>query len=570
MSGERSVADEYVTLLAERGIEYLFGNAGTDFPPIIEALARAAEEGRRVPVPFVVPHENVAVAMAHGHYMISGRMQAVMVHVGLGTANGINGLFNAARQNVPMLFTAGRTPITEGGPLGARNNYIHWAQEMFDQAAMVREIVKWEYELRHPAQLTTVVDRALAVALSEPRGPVYLTLPREVLAEPAAPRAHAGETSSLAPASVTLADPAALAALAEALGAARRPLIVTANLGRNAHETEALGRLAEALAIPVVQYRPRYVCLPRSHAMHAGFDPHPWLAESDLVLVIECDVPWIPDQAKIRPGTRVAQIGADPLFARYPIRGFRADWSIAGAAVPALRTLRELTHADAAAVSERRGEIELRRGQMRAAWSAARDHAAREPEITPVHLTACLDGVKPDDAIVINEYPLALEHFGLEHPGTFFAHSPSGGLGWALGAALGAKIAAPDRLVIAAVGDGAYMFGNPVAAHQVSRAAGLPFLTVILNNAMWMAVQRSTLAMYPKGYASRANQPVMSSLSPSPDFEKVIESCGGYGERVERPGDLVPALKRAIDVVRNERRQALLNVICRPVVERTS
>src|SRR5262249_26035916 len=156
----RSVADAYLDLLARQGISYLFANAGTDFAPLIEAISAAQRAGRPIPLPMVVPHENVAVAMAHGYAMVTGRMQAVMVPVGPGTANARTGLTTAARQEVPILFTAGRTPITEAGLPGARNNFIHWAQEMFDQGAMLREFVKWDYELRHAVQLESVVDRA--------------------------------------------------------------------------------------------------------------------------------------------------------------------------------------------------------------------------------------------------------------------------------------------------------------------------------------------------------------------------------------------------------------------------
>src|SRR5262249_25812500 len=179
-----TVADAYLALLARRGIDYLFANAGTDFAPIIEAYSKAKSQGRKVPEPILVPHENVAVAMAHGYTMVTGRMQAVMVHVGPGTANAMNGIMNASRQRVPLLMTAGRTPINEGGVTGARDTYIHWAQEQFDQGGMVREFVKWDYELRNGQQVETVVDRALALARSEPKAPVYLILPREVLASP--------------------------------------------------------------------------------------------------------------------------------------------------------------------------------------------------------------------------------------------------------------------------------------------------------------------------------------------------------------------------------------------------
>jgi acetolactate synthase I/II/III large subunit len=178
-----TAADAWLGLLAARGIEYLFANGGTDFAPIVEAYAKGEKLGWRLPKVVVVPHENMGVAMAHGYAMVTGRPQAMMVHVGVGTANAINGLINASRQNVPILFTAGRTPITESGALpAARNNYIHWAQEHFDQGGMLREFMKWDYELRHAEQVETVIDRALAIAKSEPQGPVYVTLPREVLA----------------------------------------------------------------------------------------------------------------------------------------------------------------------------------------------------------------------------------------------------------------------------------------------------------------------------------------------------------------------------------------------------
>ena len=180
-----NVAGAYLALLADRGVDYLFGNAGTDFAPLIEAYAQAAQTGVAVPRPILATHENLAVTMAHGYGMVSRRIPAVMVHVSVGTANMICAAMNAARENVAILLTAGRSPLTETGLPGSRDGYIHWAQEMYDQAGMIREIVKWDYELRNAEQLTTVVDRALAIAATEPRGPVYLSLPREVIAAPA-------------------------------------------------------------------------------------------------------------------------------------------------------------------------------------------------------------------------------------------------------------------------------------------------------------------------------------------------------------------------------------------------
>jgi acetolactate synthase-1/2/3 large subunit len=288
-----SVAEGMLDLFVERGIEYIFGNAGTDFPPLIEAIARAQQLGRPVPQPVVVPHENVAMAMAHGNYMVTGRLQAVMVHVGLGTANAINGIYNAARLNIPILLAAGRTPITESGVFGGRNNYINWAQEMFDQAGMLRELVKWEYELRHPAQLEAVLDRAMAVAQSSPPGPVYLTLPREVLAATRT-KAMLPAASVMTPATKPEPCAKAVSRLANLVAAARRPVIVTSAAGHAEEVWPALAGFAERYAIPVVQYRPRYMALPTDHPMHCGYNPTPFVRAADLVIVLESDVPWIP------------------------------------------------------------------------------------------------------------------------------------------------------------------------------------------------------------------------------------------------------------------------------------
>ena len=149
----------------------------------MDGFAKFEAEGKDRPRPITVPHEFVAVSMAHGVTMCTGRLQVVMAHTIVGTANCAGALINAARANIPLFMTSGRTPLVESGMLGARDLYIHWAQEAFDQAAMIREFLKWDYELRNFVQLEAVVDRALSIATAVPQGLVYLTLPREVLAE---------------------------------------------------------------------------------------------------------------------------------------------------------------------------------------------------------------------------------------------------------------------------------------------------------------------------------------------------------------------------------------------------
>jgi acetolactate synthase-1/2/3 large subunit len=565
-----TAAEAWLGLLAARGIEYLFANGGTDFAPIEEAYAKGRNRGWRMPEIVIVPHENLGVAMMHGYTMLTGRPQAMMVHVGVGSANAINGLINAARTNTPMLFTAGRTPLTESGALpAARNNYIHWAQEHFDQGGMLREFVKWDYELRHAEQVETTLDRALAIAKSEPQGPVYVTLPREVLAS-SFNTSFSGR-STIAPASPPAPDPDTLEEAAKLLGRAEKPLLITSNAGRTAENCRALRLLAETFAIPVVQYRPRYLSLSTEHPLAAGWDPHAALREADLVLVVECDVPWIPVQGAPRAEAKVIHIGADPLFARYPMRGFRTDLALTGALAPTLTALCERTQRHAASparIEDRRKQVALQNDSVR---GKARAGAGTMPSaLNGKWASACLNRALGEDAILVNEYPILLEEMTIAEPMRYFGTPPSGGLGWGLGAALGAKLAAPEKTVVAALGDGAYMFGNPTPGHFVGEAMRLPVLYVIFNNARWAAVHRATLATYPKGFAAKEARPPFATLEPSPRFEHVVQASGGYGERVTEPAQLMPALERALKAVRVEKRQALLNVCLEASYVKTS
>jgi acetolactate synthase-1/2/3 large subunit len=565
-----TAADAWLGLLAARGIEYLFANGGTDFAPVVEAYAKGQKLGWRLPQIVIVPHENMGVAMAHGYAMVTGRPQAMMVHVGVGTANSLNGLINASRQNVPILFTAGRTPITESGAVpAARNNYIHWAQEHFDQGGMLREFVKWDYELRHAEQVETVIDRALAIARSEPQGPVYVTLPREILASSFS--IAFSETTTIAPASAPAADPETLEEAAKLLSNAQHPLLITASGGRTQESSRAIDQLAQTLGVPVVHYRPRHLALSTEHPMHCGWDPHPFLKDADVVLVVECDVPWIPKEGKPRADAKVIHIGPDPLFAGYPLRGFRADIALTGAVAPTLQALWRAAQKQAVSVKqieERKTAVSALSQEIRTKGRAGID--PMPAAITGKWLSACVNKVLDDNTILVNEYPTVLEEMVIRQPGRYFGNPSAGGLGWGMGAALGAKLASPDKMVVCAIGDGAYMFGNPTAVHYVSEAMRLPVLFIIANNARWAAVHRSTLATYPKGHASGEKQPPFATLEPSPRFEHVVQASGGYGERVTEPAKLMPALERSLKVVRDEKRQAVLNVCLEASYVKTS
>ena len=559
---EDSVATAYLGLLAERGVEYLFGNAGTDFAPIIEAYAEAEQKGTRVPQPILATHENLAVTMAHGYAMVSRRIPAVMVHVSVGTANMVCAAMNAARENIAILLTAGRSPITEGGLLGSRDGYIHWAQEMYDQAGMIRELVKWDYELRNAEQLETVVDRALSIAGTEPRGPVYLSLPREVLAVQA--QGNHRTSTRLRAAAPAAPDREAVAEAAQMIAGAKSPLILTASAGRDPAAFDALAQFTDRFAIPLAQFHPRYLSLPSSHSMNLGYDPSSLVADADLILAMEIDVPWIPDHVAPSEGCKVIQCGFDPLFAHIPIRGFACDLGITGSTATILQALTDALMGEVAeaAVAKRRTRIIKQRVSLAAEWKRTCELVSTRSPIHPAWVSHCLHQAKDARSIVVNEYTLRLTHCGFEYPDSYFGSSSASGLGWGAGAALGAKLAAPERPVVAVVGDGAYLFSNPAAVHHAAALHDLPVLFIVMNNAMWNAVRHFTTAMYPGGRASKRNESPFIRLDHLPAFEQICIAAGGYGERVEDPAALPDALERAIAVVTHEKRQALLNVIC--------
>jgi acetolactate synthase I/II/III large subunit len=565
-----TTAEAYLELLKDRGIQVFLGNAGTDFASLVEAFARFAAEGGRAPRPLVIPHEFVAVSMAHGYYVAGGRPAAVMVHVNVGTGNAATAIITASRANVPILMSAGRTPITEEGLPGSRDLHIHWAQESFDQAAMLREYVKWDYELRTPVQLEAVVDRAFELMQAEPRGPVYLTLPREVLA--ARPEALTITSPPRRESrSERFPDPARIDEAAKLLARAESPLILVSAAGIDARAVAGVIELAEAGGIGIVEADPIYLNAPHRHELHLGYNQagttNPSLAGADAVLVIESDVPWYPHLQKPAPAARIVHLGVDPFFSRYPMRSYPCDVPIAATPGVALPLLAEAVrrHADRDAVARRRERVVGEHRRRHADWEQTVVRQAGASTIGFAWASRCLGDIVDDGTVVVNEYPLDRRFAALTRPGSYVASPHSSGLGFGLGAALGVKLARPESTVIATVGDGAYFFGEPLSCLFVQRAHALPILTVIFNNQQWEAVKSGTLAVHPAGAAKARGTFPLSELRPSPRFEEMARTVDGFGERVESPGELPAALKRGLAAVR-EGRPAILNVLCQRAV----
>lgn len=539
-----------LTALKAVGTDYLFANAGTDFPPVIEGLARLPETS--VPVPVTVPHETAGVAMAHGYWLVTGRAQAVMVHVNVGLANAVMGVINAASDDVPVFVLSGRTPLTETGRKGGRMTPIQYGQEMFDQTSLVRDVVKFDYELRYPEQADTVTKRAASIMQTSPFGPVYMSLPKEPLTEalPAHFRPSPVPAPTLPPSPSAQGIDILTAWIAEAVS----PVVLCQRGDPEGKLGALLTRVARKFGLGVAEPFSVRNVLASDDLSLLGYDAVAALTGADLVIVLDSGVPWIEALNPLTENCRVVHIGPDPQFGRMPVRGYRSDLSIAADPVAALESL--MARAPDQAAVERHARVAARAAMTRPKTPEPGDAGP----MTAAWLSRCVSDIMDENAVAFSELGLLLPAMSLKGPNRVFSNVHAGGLGWAMPAALGAQLADRNRLVVACMGDGSYMFANPVACHQIAEALELPILTIIKNNAMWNAVRRSVVKGYPDGAAVRMNRMPLTSLEPLPDFTQVARASRAHAERIENAKDLPAALERAVDIVRTERRQVLLDV----------
>jgi len=571
-----TTATAFLEALAEAGVSFLFANFGSDHPALLEALAEAGASGRPVPAVITCPNEMVALSAAHGASLLTGRAEAVLVHVDCGTQALAGAVHNASRARAPVLIFAGLSPATQEGELrGSRNEFIHWLQDVPDQRGILRNYVKYENEIRSGRNAKQIIHRAIQIAESDPKGPVYLTAAREVLEEEV-PRATLDTSlwQPLAPAALAEAD---LETLVGDLLAAERPLVVTSYLGRNTAAVPALVALSHWLGIGVLESVPSTMNFPTDDPAWQGVywneqRQNPVLAEADLVLVIDSDVPWIPRVNHPAAEARIYHIDIDPLKERFPLwhiparRVFRAD------AATALAQINErLNQRLNQRLAERRPEAEriaarhARLDRRHAEHAALRAERARRPagEMTPDHAIAALKSYIDSDTIILNEaissYTLVNEHLGPLAPGSSFS-SGAGSLGWHGGAAIGARLARPEKIVIAIAGDGSYLFSVPSTVHWMARQYKTPFLTLVLNNRGWKSPKLSLLAVHPEGHASRANE-LGVTFDPPPDYAAIAAAAGGaFAVSVRHPEEMEAALASAFHAVREENRAAVIDV----------
>ena len=569
----RTASNDLLQGLVDLGIEYLFCNLGTDHAPLIEEMAHWREQGRAFPKLILCPHENTAVHMAGGYAVATGRGQAVLVHVDAGTANAAMGLHNLCRTRIPVLLIAGRAPMsTFDGVTGGRDTYVHFIQEPFDQASVVRPYVKWEYNLAWPSMAHEVVSRAGAVMQSDPTGPVYLTLPREVLAAPvdAASVGAYGHQNHL-PVKAQGADASAVRAIAEQLMRSDNPMLVTAYAGRNREAPALIEKLAVLCGMRVCEFNTIYMNIRRDSPYFAGYNPAAFTEQADFGLMVDVDVPWIPKTTRVNPNAYWAQLDVDAIKRDIPMWGFPLNARIEGDSARLIAQLIEII--ESSATPEFKTKAAARGLAFKTAHAQNKQKAASLAQakgvvnaINPHYLCAVM-GQKIDlHDVVLNEAirntMAVFEQIPREVPGSLMGLS-GGGLGFSAGTALGIKLAQADNRVIHFVGDGSFYFSNPSSVYAVANQYGLPILTVLLDNGGWSAVKESTLRMYPQGEAKSTNQ-FASDLGYSTDFAAIAEAAGAHGERLTDPEQVEAAIERCLAAL-DAGQSALLHVRITPL-----
>jgi acetolactate synthase-1/2/3 large subunit len=568
-----STAHHFLEGLVDLGVDYIFANLGTDHVSLIEEMARWDREGRKHPEMILCPHEVVAVHMAGGYALATGRGQAVLVHVDAGTANACMAIQNLFRYRLPVMLFAGRAPYTlHGERPGSRDTYVHFVQDPFDIASIVRPYVKWEYSLPSGIVVKEALARASAFAHSDPPGPVYMMLPRETLAEqfddaemPAYPPARYGSVKAGG------IEPARVDAIAQSLMTAENPIALTAYLGREPQAVAVLERLAQTCGIRVVEFNSIDLNISQASPCFAGFDPLALLEQADLGLLLDSDVPFIPQYARRAGAIKWIQIDIDPLKSDFPMWGFPTDMRIQGDCATVLQQVLDAIEARADDAYRRRVADRI------ASWSAAREAAGKRRAdasankgvsgaLNPAFVFATLNAKLSQDDIVLNEAirnaPILQEHLTRTRPRSYVGLA-GGGLGFSGGMALGLKLAQPDRRIVQVIGDGGFHFSSPDSVYAVAQQYQIPVLTVVLDNGGWQAVKSAVQRVYPKGIAAETDQ-FQSRLTSGRqgerrDFSAVARAFGAHGECVSEPDDLAAAIDRCLAAI-DDGKAAVLHV----------
>jgi acetolactate synthase-1/2/3 large subunit len=548
-------SEAFVEVLNAHGVENIFFNPGSVTTPIQTTISKYRTAGIHAPRLVLCLDEATTLTAAHGHYMVSGRPQFAMVHCELGTQRVGGALLNAQFGRIPVILWAGLQI-----PSSPRTN---WKQEPYDQGLIVRNSVKWDYQISSGENIHDVLQKAFRITFAEPCGPVYLSFPGDILLEKI-DRVEIPPSALTAVSSTVPADIDRLSRAAEMLIEAENPLIIAGYSGRHHQSVSFLVELAETLCAPVVTSQV-WLNFPHTHPLCAGIeqirgsrDTNPF-ADADVLLVIDYDMPYAGTESLPGPDAKIIHIDLDPLTRGRPLWGRGADIFIEAdsrEAIPALQKLisQKLTPETRGRFQERYERLAGKHRKQRESWHALAMSKAEQKPISPDWICRCIADVVDEDAIIVNftisPSASVTEQIPRTRPGTVLGNA-GGSVEWALGAALGAKLAAPDRTVVSVMTDGGFIWSGPVATLWTARAYHAPFLSVILNNQGYNVIRK----MIQKGYGENkltdeAAFEAGVEISPPPDFALVAQACGAYGRMVEDPAEVLPALREALDQVR--------------------
>jgi thiamine pyrophosphate-dependent acetolactate synthase large subunit-like protein len=523
----------------------------------------------------------VALSMADGYARITNKPQAVIVHVDVGTSALGSAVHNASVGHCPVLIFAGLCPVTEDGSIrGSRTEYMHWIQNAPDQKSLFRQYCRYVGEIHSKTTVKQTVTRALQFAESDVKGPVYVAAARELLAEEIEEpyKLELDQWVTVGPAAL---PSGAVETIAEALVGAENPLIVTGYSGRNLRSPPELVKLADTIpGLRVCDASGSDMCFPFSHPAALGFrySTHEATKEADVILILDCDVPWIPFRNPPQDSARIFHVDVDPLKSLTPISFFAAHGRWKADRFAVLRQLNEHIRTTSILQSKLQAQKFYRRRKALKEQHLARlasfaKLAAPSPNgmLNIRKVGAEIKGQVPLDTVfvveaVTNATALA-DQLQVDHPGHWL-NCGGTGLGWSGGAALGIKLALNDRggqnFVCQIVGDGTFLFSAPSVVSWIAARYGIPVLTIILSNRGWNAPRNSMNLVHPDGLAFKAsNEELHISLEPSPDYSGIAKAASGekFGEmkgglfaaKVSSSEELGRVLAEAVSVVKGGR-----------------
>ncbi|RYP07790.1 hypothetical protein DL764_002295 [Monosporascus ibericus] len=553
----------------EAGITHCFVNLGSDHPSIIEAMVKGQREKRdKFPRIITCPNEMVAMSMADGYARLTGKPQCVIVHVDVGTQGLGAAVHNSSTGRAPVLVFAGLSPFTlEGEMRGSRTEYIHWIQDVPDQKQIIGQYCRYSAEIKTGKNIKQMVNRALQFATSDPRGPVYLVGAREVMEEEITPYSLRQEDWD--PVELGGLTPKATKQIAEALAGAENPLLITGYAGRNQKIPGALVELANTVkGLRVLDTGGSDMCFPASHPAWLGlrFGIEPFIEKADVIVVIDCDVPWIPTHNNPRKDAKIFHIDVDPLKQMMPLfyvpaqHRYRADPLVAVEQITAEAS--GLTSKIGAAVTDKRWEALQNSHKELLETIASKTKPAEDGTFGTGHLCRTLRALCPRDTIwaieAVTNTVFVHDNLQPELPGSWI-NCGGGGLGWSGGGALGIKLATDaenggkGKFVVQIVGDGSFLFSVPGSVHWIAKKYGIPVLTIVLNNKGWNAPRRSMLLVHPDGLGSKAtNEEINISFDPPPDYAGIAKAAAGgdlFAARVEKADQLEATIRQAIEAV---------------------